>query len=141
MATLTEGAVGSLRNASLALLPSPADLLFAVPRFARKASSFALLYLPEQLDGLFSIARNSGTVIADATKTSLSRNMTLMTSTPAMLRPPVASQTSIPDAAEAGSTVLSSIYESFSLDGLRNFDSVFSYLASRWAIATFFVVR
>jgi len=130
------GLVPVFRNASL--LPSAADLLYAVPRLARKASNFALFYLPDQLDNFFSMARNSGSVIADATTTTTTHNLTTMTATIPILQVPSAAPTALSSLDDQG--FLSFVTSAFSLQRLSNFDSVFSYLASRWAISTFFIV-
>ena len=130
------GLVPVFRNASF--LPSAADLLYAVPRLARKASDFALFYLPDQLDNFFSMARNSGSAIADATAMTTSQNFTTMTATIPILQIPSAAATATPSIDDQ--SFFSFVTSAFSLQRLSNFDSVFSYLASRWAISTFFIV-
>lgn len=46
------------------------DILFAVPRLARRAGVFAINYIPEQLDGLFGKVLTPGRFIADPTTLS-----------------------------------------------------------------------
>ena len=132
-----EGYATSIRNGS-SFLPSATDLLFAVPRLAQRAGSFALFYLPDQLDEMFSIVRSPGSSIADATAATSTHNLTTMTSTASFLQVPMA--TGVAVSATDGQGFFSFLKSAFSLQRLSNLDSVFSYLASRWAVSTFFIV-
>ena len=127
-------------NASLPFLPSPNDLVLALPRLAKRASSFALGYLPDQFDTFFSLARGPGSIIADATsRTSRQNNFTMI---PSPSRTMAAAATTAPtsQASAAANSFFGAAGELFSWQNLSNLDGIFSYLASRWAIATLLIV-
>jgi len=141
----TTSEAGSVYNTTASLLPSAADLVLALPRLAQRAGSLVLSLLPEQVDSFFSLAKDSGPIIADATTSgSLGNNNSLSatldafnaTITPAPGSPP--QWLPSPSAATAG--FLTTLTEGMSWQNLASFDSIFSYLASRWAVATFIIV-
>lgn len=138
--TIAMSASSALLNATSAVIPSPVDLLMALPRLARRAGSF-LVYLPEQFDGLLSMARNSGSVIADPTSKSMEINSTTITSLATSVVQTLSDAQSTPTPTSVPRNGLSAtIVQGFNLQAFNNLDGVFSYIASRWAISTFLVV-
>ena len=108
------------------LLPSPADLLMVVPRLLSKAGA-----LGEHLDSVFGRLRAGGSVIAEPTLANLT-NATAATASGKFV------QESVAAAANAGAA----LQEDMNLfQALKNLGSFFSYLTSKWAIATFSIVR
>jgi hypothetical protein len=117
------------------IAPSTMDLVLALPRLARRIGVFALFYLPEQIDGLFVRMGSTGGVIAEAT----AERMLL----PPDFEPPTTFMADFAPSAQArGSeydvTVSNGI---FNLQNIRNLGGIFNYITSRWALATFTVVR
>lgn len=109
----------------------------AGPRLVQKA----IAQLPEPLSSLFEMIRLPGSVIADATATSLENN-TLASSTTSFaqntsIAGASAMATSTPELAEG---FLASLSQILGLKKLSNLDGVFSYLFSRWAVSTFLIV-
>lgn len=100
-------------------LPSPADLVLAVPRLLFKAGSLA-----EQIDTALAKARSGGSVIAQPTIANAT-NATFVTTFV---------QESVAAAAGAANSAQDDIgmYQT-----LKNVVSLFSYITSKWAIATF----
>lgn len=127
-------------NASL--LPAAAmDILLAVPRLAQRAGSYALFHMPDALDSVAGKIFNGGSMIADATGQD-TVNSTI-TNTSNHFAQNTAS--SVLDAAfreafkEADNETTPSVF-GMMLQGfakVKNFGGVFSYLTSRWALATF----
>ena len=114
----------ALTNVS-SFLPSPADLLMAVPRLLSKAGA-----LGEHIDSVFGRLRSGGSIIAEPTVANLT-NATSATTLSKFI------QESASAAAQAGSAV----QEDMNLfQALKNLGSFFSYMTSKWAIATFSVV-
>jgi len=145
MAATTSDA-SSIYNTTVSLLPSAADLVLALPRLAQRAGSLVLSLLPEEIDSFFSLAKDSGSIIADATTSgSLGSNSSLSATldalnasiTPAPSSPPQW----LPSPSAAAGGFFSTLTENMSWQNLASFDSIFSYLASRWAVATFVIVR
>jgi hypothetical protein len=99
-------------------LPSPADLLLAVPRLLLKAGSFA-----EQVDGALGNLRSGGSIIAQPTLANATNATAFITSP----------QESVAAAATAANTTQS---DASMLQTLKNVASLFSYITSKWAIAT-----
>lgn len=112
------------------------DFLLAVPRLAQRAGSFALLYIPEQLDGLLGKVRAPGSVIPEAT-TSSSANSSLATSAGAFVQ---SSNASWDMAMSTARRVAEESGNIFSLENIRNFGGIFSYITSKWALTTFVIV-
>jgi hypothetical protein len=130
---------GATSNASL--IPSSAmDLLLVVPRLAQRAGSFALFHMPEAVDNLAGKIFSGGSIIADAT--GQTANSTITNTSNAFTQSTAAAAV---DAAfreafrDTGDTATSSFF-GMMLQGfarLKNFGGIFSYLTSRWALATF----
>jgi hypothetical protein len=115
----------SLANAT-SYLPSPADLLLAVPRLLSKAGAFA-----EHIDSVFGRIRSGGSVIAEPTASNVT-NATAITTGKSFVQESVAAT-----ARSAASTT-----EDIGMfQALKNVGSFFSYITSKWAIATFATVR
>jgi len=109
----------------------------AGPRLVQKA----IAQLPEPLSSFFDMIRLPGSVIADATATSLENN-TLASSTTSVAQNATAAgasaiASSTPDLAEG---FLASLSQTLGIRRLSNLDGVFSYLFSRWAVSTFLIV-
>lgn len=107
------------RNNMTSFLPSPADLLMAIPRLFGKASS------------LGDMMRSDGSIIAEPTLANLTNGTTATTAGKF-------AQESVAAAAAAlasGSTDEISMFQAF-----KNVANFFSYMTSKWAIATFAIV-
>ena len=102
---------GAFANAT-SFLPSPADLLMVLPRLLSKASS------------LGDMMRSHGSVIAEPTANLT--NSTL-TTTAKFVQESVAAAASTASAVDGDMTVW---------QALRNVATWFSYITSKWAIAT-----
>jgi hypothetical protein len=98
--------------------PSPADLLMALPRLLSKASS------------LGDIMWSGGSVIAEPTKANLT-NSTVATTAGQFVQESVAA---------AASGLAASSDDIGMFQALKNMASFFSYITSKWAIATFAIV-
>jgi hypothetical protein len=107
-------------------LPSPADLLMAVPRLLSRAGA-----LGEHIDSVFGKIRSGGTIIAEPTVANLS-NATTATTAGRFV------QESVAAAANAG---LAFQDDMTLFQALKNVGSFFSYITSKWAIATFSIVK
>lgn len=119
----------SLFNTSMALLPAREDIYMAVPRLIAR--------LPPPLDSLVGLLSSPKSVIAHQTQAmanassvfpSAVTNFT-QSSSPLPTPPPFAAQ-----------GFLSSFSQIMSTHRYSNIDGIFSYLASKWAIATFIIV-
>lgn len=99
-------------------LPSPADLLMVFPRLFDKVSSYG--------DAILS----GGSVIAEPTMANLT-NGTTATAAGKFVQESVAAAA----AAASGSTDDISMFQAF-----KNVASFFTYMTSKWAIATFAIV-
>jgi hypothetical protein len=114
----------ALTNAS-SFLPSPADILMAVPRLLSRVSAWG-----EHLDSLLDKVRAPGSVIAQPTLANATNATFATTSGAAKFV-----QESMTAAAAAG------LHEDMSLfQALKNVGTFFSYITSKWAIATFTIV-
>lgn len=113
--------------ANSSFVPSSSDLLLAVPRLGRNLAHLAKRILAiDSLD------------MANSTNANLSLASAAASSTVA----PAASASASAAAAAHGSSfgIMSYLSMPFSADGVKGFGAMFSYIASRWAIATFVVV-
>ena len=110
-------APAALNNAS-SYFPSPADLLMVFPRLLSKASS------------LSDLVWSGGSVIAEPTQAN-------MTNTTAAITAGKFIQESV---AAAASVSAVSPDEIGIFQALKNMASFFSYITSKWAIATFAIV-
>lgn len=122
-----DGALGSLKNASSAFIPSAGDLLMVGPRLVQRA----IAGLPEPFNTFFDMLRLPGAVIADATATSLG-NDTLVPSTTSFIQNVTAAGASALASAtpQAADGFLAGISKTFGFQ-LQNLDGIFSYLLSR----------
>jgi hypothetical protein len=126
-------------NASF-IPPAAMDLLLVVPRLAQRAGNFALVHMPEAMDNIAGKIFNGGSMIADATGQQTVNSTITNTSNH------FAQSTSVVlDAAfggalkQAGDDTTASFF-GMMLQGfgkVKNFGGIFSYLTSRWAVATF----
>lgn len=128
-------------DANTTFIPSSADLLNVVPRLVRKLGDIALAALPEHMDAVVGKLRDGGSVIAEATAGDVA-NMTASNATAAFAQGAdtvAATAAAAANAAVEGAGWLSYVIGpfSFSLEGLRGFGGMFSYLGSRWALTTF----
>ncbi|KAF2755423.1 hypothetical protein EJ05DRAFT_512938 [Pseudovirgaria hyperparasitica] len=121
--------IQSLSNSTLTR--SSLDLLLAVPRLAQRAGEFALIYLPEQLDAIIGKARSGGSMIADPTAPDTNHSA-IMTSLGQFVQNSIASATASPTT--SGTTLDTA--SPFSMTSIRSFGGIFSYLMSKWALAT-----
>jgi|TARA_R110002003_G_scaffold96_20_gene7597 hypothetical protein len=110
-------APAAFANAS-SYLPSPADLLMVFPRLFSKASS------------LGDLVWSGGSVIAEPTKANLT-NATVAATAGKFVQE---------SAAAAASGLAASQDEIGLFQALKNVASFFSYITSKWAIATFAIV-
>ena len=132
-------------SSNSSLIPSAAmDLLLVVPRLAQRAGSFALFHMPEAMDSIAGKIFSGGSMIADATGQQTA-NSTITNTSKAFAQ----STAGVLDASlreafrEAGDEAASSSVFGMMLQGLarlKNFGGIFSYLTSRWALATFTAV-
>jgi hypothetical protein len=125
------------------LVPSPRDLVLALPRLAQRAGTFAFYTVPEQIDGFMGKIVGGGSVIAEQTSAE-SINATATNVTKAFLQAvPSAGLGSMATAtaAQASVTAADTLSDSvWGLQTIRNLGGMFSYLITRWALGTFFVV-
>lgn len=115
----------SLANVT-SFLPSPADLLLAVPRLLSKAGA-----LGEHIDSVFGKIRSGGSIIAEPTAANLTNATAATTSGKFVQESFVAAASSA-----AGNQDDMGVFQA-----LKNVGSFFSYITSKWAIATFTIVR
>ena len=112
---------GAFTNMTL-FLPSPADLLMVFPRLFAKASS------------LGDMMRSGGSVIAEPTIANIT-NGTISTISNKFVQESVAAAATTAAATAAESQDEISMFQAF-----KNIASFFSYMTSKWAIATFAIV-
>ena len=130
-------------NASL--IPSAAmDLLLVVPRLAQRAGSFALFHMPEAVDNIAGKIFNSGSIIADATgqqtanSTITNTSRAFAQSTAGVLNAVFSEALGDSGDEAASSSIFGMVLQGFAK--VKNFGGIFSYLTSRWALATFTAV-
>jgi hypothetical protein len=118
----------SLRNSTF---PPPMDFLLTVPRLAQRAGAFAFYYIPEQLDGLLKKAHGPGSIIAEPTASD-TLNTTIITGGGTFIQETAsAAATAAGRAADAADPSQSLLFVHWQF-----YASVFSYISSKWAIAT-----
>lgn len=126
-------------NASL--IPSAMDLLLVVPRLAQRAGSFAFYHMPEAMDNIAGKMWSGGSMIADATgqqtanSTITNTSAALAQSTAAAVDALAFSQAWREGGDEATSSIFGMVVQG--IGRLKNLGGIFSYLTSRWALATF----
>ena len=103
----------------------------AATNLAQRAGSFALS-LPEHFDNLFGKLTSGGSIIAEPT--SNIANTTIITSSGTF------SQDSLPAGATAAFSNQDSVRNMSPFQTLKNIGGFFSYMTSKWAIATFTAV-
>ena len=131
-------------SSNASLIPSAAmDLLLVVPRLAQRAGSFALFHMPEAMDNIAGKIFSGGSMIADATGQTANSTIT-NTSNHFAQSTAMAVDAALREAfREAGDETASSSVFGMMMQGLarlKNFGGIFSYLTSRWALATFTAV-
>lgn len=131
-------------STNVSLIPSAAmDFILAVPRFAQRAGSLAFSHMPEAMDNIAGKIFNGGSIIADATGQQTANSTITNTSHHFAQSTAEALNAAFGEAwreggDEASSSVLGMILQGFGR--LKNFGGIFSYLTSRWALATFTAV-
>lgn len=110
----------ALSNATT-FLPSPADLLMVLPRLYAKASS------------LGDLLRSGGSIVAEPTLVNAT-NSTLAATASKFVQESVAA---VVDATSATSDLRDEVGM---FQAIKNVASFFSYVTSKWAIATFAIV-
>ena len=103
----------------------------AATNLAQRAGSFALS-LPEHFDNLFGKLTSGGSIIAEPT--SNIANTTIITSSGTF------AQDSLPAGATAAFSKQDSARNMSPFQTLKNIGGFFSYMTSKWAIATFTTV-
>ena len=125
-------------NASL--IPTAAmDILLAVPRLAQRAGSFAFFHMPEAMDNMAGKIFNGGSMIADATGQQTANSTITNTSNAFAQSTAAALDAAFREAwTEGGDDTTSSVFGMMlqGLGRLKSFGGMFSYLTSRWALAT-----
>lgn len=136
---------GAVASSNTSLIPSAAmDFLLVVPRLAQRAGSFALFHMPEAMDNIAGKIFSGGSVIADATGQQTANSTITNTSRALAQSTAGALNAAFREAfRDAGDDAVSSSLFGMMLRGLarmKNFGGIFSYLTSRWALATFTAV-
>lgn len=127
-------------NASV--VPSAMDLLMVFPRLAQRAG----LYLPEAVEDIMDKVWSGGSTIAQATAEEAAINATSTNITSAVVQEAIAQSTSdgmqaafqrawVQGTTTEGSSIFGMVLQTFGR--IKNFGGIFSYLTSRWALATF----
>ena len=129
------------------------DILSAFPRLASRAGSFALYHMPEAMDNIAGKIFNGGSMIADATgQQTANSTITNMSASGGFVQSTAAAGVGMLDAAlregwgvgsdgaavdgESGSgSVFAMMVQG--VGRMKSFGGIFSYLTSRWALATF----
>lgn len=126
------------------MLPSAMDLLLVFPRLAERVGSF--LHVPEVVEDIVDKAWSGGSAIAHATGEEAAINVTATNTTSAAVQEILAETTAAGmQAAFQKAWVQGTNTDGSSMFGMvlqfvgriKNFGGVFSYLTSRWALATF----
>lgn len=135
-------------SANASLIPAAMDFLLVVPRLAHKAGSYAFFHMPGAMDNIAGKIFNGGSMIADATGQQTANST--ITNTSHKFVQSTAAAAGMLDAAfrEGGGEEMARAGSSSSMFGmmvhglarLKNFGGIFSYLTSRWALATFTAV-
>jgi len=128
------------------VVPSAMDLLMVFPRLAHRAGSF--LHMPEVVEDVMDKVWSGGSTIAHATagKEAINATLTNVTSVAATAQEAIAQSTSagmqaafqrawIQGTTTEGSSIVGMMLQTMAR--IKNFGGIFSYLTSRWALATF----
>jgi hypothetical protein len=127
-------------NASL--VPSAMDFLMVFPRLAQRAG----LYLPETVEDIMGKVWNGGSAIAEATAEEFAANVTSTNITSTAVQEAIVQNTAdgmqaafqrawVQGTTTEGSSIFGMMLQTFGR--IKNFGGIFSYLTSRWALATF----
>ncbi|KAF2268764.1 ubiquitin-protein ligase-like protein [Lojkania enalia] len=116
-----EQSFSSLANVT-SFLPSSADLLMAVPRLLSKAGSVG-----EHIDSIFGKIRSGGSIIAEPTSSNIT-NATVAATSGRFVQESVAA---------AAAASVDNMDDISIFQALKNVGTFFSYITSKWAIATF----
>jgi hypothetical protein len=127
-------------NASVVL--SALDLLMVFPRLAQRAGQ----YLPEAVEDIMDKVWSGGSTIAQATAEDAAINATSTNITSAVVQEVIAQSTTdgmqaafqrawVQGTTTEGSSIFGMMLQTFGR--IKNFGGIFSYLTSRWALATF----
>lgn len=127
MANVTSPASQMVANSSYL---DPLNIVMALPRAFQRAGAFAVTYLPDQLEDLLSMARQPGTVIADATSKNQLQKASLTATT---ILPSI---TAVPSTVHIFHGWLGDFAKKLGIDHVNSLDGVFGYFASRWAVST-----
>lgn len=131
-------------SANSSWIPSASDLILVLPRLAQRAGSFAM-HLPDSMDNIAGKIWNGGSIIADATAgtsetldytiTNTSARAFVQSTAAAALGASTAAGTWREIASDDSTSVFGLIVQG--IGRLKNFGGIFSYLTSKWALATF----
>ncbi|KAI9679400.1 MAG: hypothetical protein M1817_005422 [Caeruleum heppii] len=124
----------SLHNTTL--MPAPMDLLLALPRFAHRAGVFALFTVPEQIDSALG-SRYGRRIIPDPTANGMG-NITA-TASDATFAQGVGEKAAGVGGAASATSAGGGPLGAFSLNNVRGFGGIFSYMTSKWALSCFTV--
>lgn len=113
--------------ANSSFYPSSEDLFLLVPRLARNMADVAKRLLPQDNTTLSSASSS----LLNRTASSVHQNV------PSTAAPLAAAAT--PHTPSTG--FMSYLTMPFSADGIKGFGGMFAYIGSRWALATFAIVR
>lgn len=106
------------------LVPSSTDLLLLVPRLARNMADLALRWIPK--DNM-----TESDHLLNVTATAIHQTASS----------PAAAAAAAAAASPSSSGYLSFLSLPFSADAIKGFGGMFAYIGSRWALATFAIVR
>ncbi|KAM0716143.1 hypothetical protein Q7P37_008657 [Cladosporium fusiforme] len=130
--------------ANVSIIPSAMDLLLVFPRLAQRAGS--LFHVPEVVEDIVDKAWSGGSAIAQATSEEAAINVTATNTTSAVVQEILAESTAsgmqaafqrawVQGTTTDGSSIFGMVLQIFGR--IKNFGGIFSYLTSRWALATF----
>ena len=124
------------------IVPSAMDFLMVFPRLAQRAG----LYLPDAVEDIMDKVWSGGSTIAQATAEDIAANTTSTNITSATVQEAIAQATAdgmqaafqrawVQGTTTEGSSIFGMILQTFGR--IKNFGGIFTYLTSRWALATF----
>jgi len=132
----------SFYNASSAFLPSPADLVLALPRLAQRAGTLVFGLLAEDVNNLISVVKYPFSTADATTYGAAAINHTAAVTNDLLNATITSAPASIPtwvprEPVKEG--FLATLTTRISWERLGGFDGIFSYLASRWSVSTFII--
>jgi hypothetical protein len=130
----------TVSNASI--VPSAMDFLMVFPRLAQRAG----LFLPETVEDIMGKVWNGGSAIAQATAEEVAANVTSTNITSTAVQEAIVQNTAdgmqaafqrawVQGTTTQGSSIFGMMLQT--VGRIKNFGGIFSYLTSRWALATF----